>query len=266
MLGRAGAFPGTRDNGAVPRASLVASAVFGTASLLWAARLGWEARPLSPGAGALLAVSLLVGATVAIAGLLVAGGRWARRFAMGMVALQLVTAVVLDPDSLWVAAVAASLLALAGLFGPWPTVRRLPRADGPPARAVLIPLVLVVIPAVVALTAPRRVTGWGIGLAILALVLAGSYARAWSAALWVLRLAFPLLALPAILTAPRWGGTVLAAAVAGLVWLAWSGEARLAIAPLVSPPSAVYPIPPELTPPEILDAAGLDRRGRRTDR
>jgi hypothetical protein len=51
-----------------------------------------------------------------------------------------------------------------------------------------------------------------------------------------------------------------AAAVAG-----WRREVAVALAPPLVRRSDPMRIPPELAPPDVLDAAGLDDRGRRQD-
>ena len=52
------------------------------------------------------------------------------------------------------------------------------------------------------------------------------------------------------------------AGAGAITYLAWTKPARIAVQPLVERGRPV-PIPPELTPTEILDAAGLDDRGRK---
>jgi hypothetical protein len=78
---------------------------------------------------------------------------------------------------------------------------------------------------------------------------------------WVPRALLPLLALGGLLLpAPaRWGWMILegAAAIA-----AWNRGARLAVRPLLERGHPV-PIPPELAPAEVLEAARIDRKGRR---
>jgi hypothetical protein len=52
--------------------------------------------------------------------------------------------------------------------------------------------------------------------------------------------------------------------VAGLIVVipAWHRDVALAIAPAAPSRGTAVAIPPELVPPEILEAAGLDERGR----
>jgi hypothetical protein len=56
-------------------------------------------------------------------------------------------------------------------------------------------------------------------------------------------------------------GLVMMLAGLGVAVLAWQKDAKLAVRPLAAPGTRV-PIPPQLVPSEILDAAGLDEKGR----
>jgi hypothetical protein len=59
-------------------------------------------------------------------------------------------------------------------------------------------------------------------------------------------------------------GAFIAATAAGVAALAWTVDARIAVHPLAEPGTTV-PIPPELAPRDVLDAAGIDDRGRRRE-
>ena len=50
---------------------------------------------------------------------------------------------------------------------------------------------------------------------------------------------------------------------AAIAWFAWRGETHIATVPLVPERHHPKPVFPELAPPEVLDSAGLDTRGRR---
>jgi hypothetical protein len=74
----------------------------------------------------------------------------------------------------------------------------------------------------------------------------------------------PIAVAGTLLAVPFPESVVAAIGFAALTWLAWSTVARIAVIPLASPGRAV-PIPAELAPGEILDAAGLDSRGHRKE-
>ncbi|HEX2368091.1 MAG TPA: hypothetical protein VHM94_02535 [Acidimicrobiia bacterium] len=233
-------------------APLFVAASLGVSTLLWALRLALPGTFIPQQSAVLLALDLLVVTTVSISGLLVAHGRWARR--LGWVALGMhgIAAAITQPDPLWWVGLAGSGIAAVAWAGPWLRgwVRLFPAATGPPARAVLLALGLLLLPAVVALTNPSG-PGWqGWLLAAGSLLLAALYARAVMPMLWVLRLGLIPLAVPAVIVAPLWGAVVLAAAVMVLAGLAWSADARLAVAPLVAGPPPRLPTQGVRTPVE----------------
>jgi hypothetical protein len=240
-------------------APLVVSALLGLSALMWAMRLVLPGGSLSPQSAALLGLDILLLATVALTGLLVTHGRWAHRLGWAVVALEGVAAALTDPNVLWWSALAVSALSVVAWTGPWLQgwVRLLPAAAGPPSRAVLLALGLLLLPAVVALTNPGG-PGWeGWLLAGGSLLLALLYTKAVTVALWVLRFGLVVLALPAVLAAPPLGEVALAAAVTALVVLAWTADVRLAVAPLI--PTSPQPEPPN-NPPLVLPRPRLRRR------
>ena len=239
-------------------APLVVAGSLGVSTLLWALRLALPGNLISPQSAVLFALDLLVVATVAITGLLVAHGRWAKRLGWVTLAMHGVAAAISDPDTLWWFALIASAVTAAAWAGPWLRgwVRLLPAAAGPPSRAVLLVLGLVLVPAVVALTNPSG-PGWqGWLLAIGALGLAFFYARAVVPALWLLRVGLIPLSLPAVIAAPPWGAVALGAMVIALTWLSWTADARLAVAPLVPQVQRS----PEVSGPVVLPRPRLRRR------
>ena len=143
-------------------------------------------------------------------------------------------------------------------------IRKRPPADGPPARAVLLSLLLLAAPPVWALVATDGLGAWALIAVALTWLTMVWYAKALPGALIVVRVASPL-ALTA--TAALEGlplGAIIALTAAGLAALAWTVDARVAVHPLAEPGTTV-PIPPELAPADVLDAAGLDDRGRRKE-
>jgi hypothetical protein len=213
-----------------------------------------------------LGAGLLVIVSVSIVGMVAGASRWALRTGIAVSASMIALGVVF-PLSAW--SVIAMLMAggaTAGLGGTAfdRLIKQRPSADGPPARAVILTLLLLVSPPIWAVSAPD-----GLGLAPLVAV-----AISWIGAVWYMKalpgaLAIVRLALPAglAITAPPSGipiGLLIGLTGAGAAVLAWSVDARIAVHPLAEPGTTV-PIPPELAPRDILDAAGIDDRGRRKE-
>lgn len=246
------------------RRAIPAAALLLAAALIWAGLVASGAGPWSPTPALLVAAQLVVLAAVAVVGMLVAASRWARRLGVAVAAAGLALGVVIPVGGWWWAGVAASGLALAGLVGTAfkGVVRERPAATGPPREAVLLSLLLISAPGILGVVSPD-----GVGAAALVASLASVGAGAWylkaaPGALWVVRLLAPLLWLVAAVATGLWGGVVLGVGAAGAAGLAWTAGARLAVKPLTTEGTRVR-IPPELAPREVLDAAGLDERGRR---
>lgn len=198
----------------------------------------------------------------AVVGMLVVRGRWARRLGIGVVATHGVVALLVPTSAWWISAVALSGLAAIGLAGPFidPEIRQRPGAAPIPTRALLIPLILSSTPLAIGVAGTG---GWapltgGVG----ALVVAAWFLRAMPGALLVVRLGWPLMALGLGVIAGGWGGSVLALLGMAVAVAAWHRTVATALHPLTKRGSVV-PIPPELTPGVVLDAADIDDRGRR---
>ena len=117
-------------------------------------------------------------------------------------------------------------------------------------------------PALVAITTPEgvRVGGWLLsGFALLA---AWGYSQAWLPALWAARVALPILGVAAVAGLSWPGALAVGLSVALLTTLAWAPDVRQAALAGTATPASLVPIPPELAPPEVLEAAGLDDGGR----
>lgn len=249
------------------RPPLLAAAAIVLAALGWALSLTFGDGPLSESAAALLAADLLLVATVVAVGVVWSRGRWTRRMAALLVVVGAAIGVPQKADGWWIGAVAATGLAVLAVAGPWlgRWLRKSPRSDGPPSRSVALLLGLLLLPGLVAATAPGGVALAGWLLAGFAAPAAWLYARARTPALWAIRALLPLLGLAAAVTLGWAGGLVLGTGVVTLTALAWSREALAAAMPPVTAQAGVVPIPPELTPTEVLEAAGLDDRGRRRE-
>lgn len=242
--------------------SLTAAALL-TASLLWAVRVTSAPSPWAESSATVMAVGMVVVAAVAVVALLVAAAGWAHRLGAGLVAATLTLAVVLPADPWWWAGLVASLLSLAGLLAPQVTGALARRPPAPlPLPAVLLPLVLVVTPPLVAAASVTGVEHWGWAAVVGMPLLAAWYVRAAPLVTVVTRVGVPLLTLLGLAGLPAPGRVVLLTAGGVATVLAWTKGARLAARPLLQRGRPV-PILPELVPPEVLDSAGLDEKGRR---
>jgi hypothetical protein len=211
----------------------------------------------------LMGLGLLIGGVVSVAGLVVSGGRWSRWLGLAVTVACALVALIRPIDAMWVVATLLTALGVAALNLPGVTerVRKLPAATGPPTRAVISPLILLAAPFVIGI-ASTGATEWpALTVGLSAPLVAFLYARVVPGGLWAMRIVWPLLAV--VLAWPMGGlaGVMSAALGVAVATAAWHPSVKVAY----SPPREVgstYPIPPELTPPEILDAARLDDRGR----
>lgn len=232
------------------------------AVLAWVTALMVDPQPFPTWPSALLlGLGLLTMATVATTGLVVLGARWAYRLGWFVIAVCAGIAAARPIDPAWWAALLITVVAAAGLFTVHDRIRKLPSATGPPTRAVILPLLLLSTPLVLGLTASGA--PWAVAtVSVAALAGAFLYARVIWGGLAFARVGFPVVALamtpfldPAALVA------TVSLAVVGAA-LAWHPTVKTAFHPPRTTGST-FPIPPELAPGDILDAAGLDDRGRR---
>lgn len=218
------------------------------------------------GSGAMVAAGHLMLTSIAIVGALVGAARWARWMGTGLAALLAAPAVVHPITAWWVVMVAFGGLALAGLVGTGlrAVVRQRPPAGAPPVKATALVLGLLATPIVVGGSQPGGVDAADWAMVAASVVLAVWYTRAHDVALWAVRFGVPLLAVTSAVVVPWPPAALPVLGFAVLTRLAWSTEARIAVIPLASVGRRV-PIPAELTPEEILDAAGIDTHGRKKD-
>lgn len=242
-----------------------------TAALFLLSVLAWAGLTVTDGpwagdSAAVVAVDLVVLGSVAVVGILVASARWGRRLAIVVTTIELMLAAAVDIGAAWWPAVALTGVAMALLVGTGleGVVRKRPNATGPPARAVVLALGLAGVPGIVAAARPGGLGTVDWIAVVGSAVVTVWYARALPAAPEMTRFGIPLIGVVALVGAGVPAGFAALAACAALTGLAWTADARVAARPLVERGRAV-PIPPELAPPEILDAAGLDERGRRKD-
>ncbi|MGD2061727.1 MAG: hypothetical protein PVF87_12720 [Acidimicrobiia bacterium] len=213
-----------------------------------------------------LGAGLLVVTAVSIVGMVAGASRWALRLALATAAVMVALGLVFPLTPWTITAMALAGAAAAGLAGTGfdGMIRQRPPADGPPARSVLLSLLLLVSPSAWALAAPD---GLGVsGLAAVAVTWATMawYVKAAPGALLVARVIAPLVLVATAILEGAPVGFAVAVTAAGLVALAWTVDARIAVHPLAEPGTRV-PIPPELAPRDVLDAAGIDDRGRRRE-
>lgn len=251
----------------MPRRIAFATAASFLAHLLWATRLVFGATPLTARAAGLVALDLVVFGVIGTVAVLLGRTPWSRRIALGSLAVGGGGAALAhEIDLLWAiaaAVTAAAVLALAPSPGRgWYMA---PRGQPVPAGATGVAIGLAVVPGLVGVTGVPEVRPLGFGLALLGLVLAFTYARAKLWALWAARAGVPLLAIGAAIGLEVWAALVLVAGSWLVSGLAWAPVARNAAAPLSRRETAV-PILPEMVPPDVLEAAGFDQRGRPKDR
>lgn len=234
------------------------------ATLVWTIALIIDPGPLVPGSVLLVGLALIATATVGIIGVHLVGGRWALRTAIASVIGTVPVAIFRDIDIWWSVGVIASSLAGMVLFLPSTTgrIRKLPAAAGPPARAVLLPLLLLGAPYPLGLAAWDTANWATLTLGLTAPLAALWYARVFPGGLYVVRFVWPGMAF-ALAFYQSLPSTLVSIAL-GLIILtiAWHPSVKVAFHPPRETGSA-YAIPPELAPKEILDAARIDEAGRR---
>jgi hypothetical protein len=254
---------GGGDFDLVMKRAIASSSFMLVATLLWGGLAVSGAGPWATDSAAVLSAQLVALAAISIVGMLIGASRWARRLSIIVVAAGLAMAVIMPIGPVWVAAVIFAALALFGLAGnaTLGVVRKLPAASGPTPRVVTFTLALAALPGLVAAVSPDGLSTpeWlVIGAGALA---AGLYSKAAPFALVAVRAGFPLVTVAA---------AVLSGIPRGLMWLVlgvavgaagWTKEARVAVRPLVEQGRAI-PMLPEMVPRDILDAAGVDERGR----
>ena len=232
-------------------------------ALAWSATLVADPTPFGASGAFLVGLGLLINATVSVVGLVVTRGRWAHRLGIATAVAGLVTAVSRPIDAWWYVALTITALTLVILMSASlrSTVRQLPSATGPPSRAVLSPLALLAVPLLLGLVA-RGDTSWAATVvALSAPVVAVWYTRVIPGGLWAIRLIWPVVALglAPLMSLEHAVTTVVMAGV--VLYLTWDQSVKTAYHPPVEAGST-FPIPPELAPGEVLDAANIDDRGR----
>jgi hypothetical protein len=250
------------------RSPLVIAVTVVFAAVAWSLVLAFGSGPLADAPAALLAADQAIIGTVIGVGMVLSRGRWTRRAALVLLGGQALLGVFFEADGWWIGAVLMTAAGIAAVAGPWlgGWLRKLPRADGPPPTAVVMNLALLGLPALVAVTAPQHVPPAGWLLSGFALATAWGYSQAWLPAMWAIRLALPVLGIGAAAFLAWPAALVLGSGVSALTALAWSPDVQRATLSPTALPVRLVPIPPELAPWEVLEAAGLDDRGKPTSR
>lgn len=212
-------------------------------------------------------VVIIVSAAVSIVGMVAGASRWAFRLGVGLSATLVAAGLTMPLTTPIVVAMGFAALALAGLGGTAMRgmIRQRPAADGPPSNSVALGALLLLSPGVWAFAARDGLNWAALTAAVLAWAGMAVYLKATPVSLVTARIGLPL-SLGALAVFSGWPtGALIALTAVGAAALAWTVGARIAVEPLARPGSTV-PIPPELAPRDVLDAAGIDDRGRRTDR
>jgi hypothetical protein len=233
------------------------------AALSWVVAIVVDSTPLSAAPAFLVGLGLLTMSTVALVGMVVSGGRWAHRLGVAALGSGVILAIVRPIDFMWVVGVILTATALVALFSPtlMGSIRKLPSASGPPPRAVTPPLILLATPALIGFLG-NEATAWALlVVGVSAPNVAFLYSRVIPGGLIAIRLLWPAMAL-ALSPLLGWlaGGAsaIIAIAVAAV---SWDDSVKASY----HPPREVgntFPIPPELAPREVLDAAEIDDKGR----
>lgn len=247
----------------MPAAPLTVTALLTLCTILGASQLAFG-EVLAPSSAVVAGIGLVMMTLVAASGILLARGRWATPTGVAIAATWIGTALAAPLGVLSLAVVASGGLALFALLGPWLSrwLRHLPRADGPPPAAVVMLLALVALPAVASLSSPDGVgvavpalSLWSVGLAL-------ALARLAAGSLLAVRILHPMFVVGAAAAIGLPGGLAVVAAGGAATAMAWRRDVGLAVAPAVPRRSDAVAIPPELVPPDVLEAAGLDDTGR----
>lgn len=233
------------------------------AAMVWLVALIVDSGPLDPAPTFLVALGLLTMATVATVGMIVVGGRWAHMLGLGSLSVTAVIAVLRPIDFIWVIGVVVSALSLVALLSPPLTasIRKLPSASGPPPRAVAPALILVAAPCLIGLVG-NDATPWALlVVGVTAPIVAFLYSRVVPGGLLCVRLIWPLLAIALSPLLGLTAGLMTVAIAVVVAVIAWHPSVKASY----HPPREIgttFPIPSELAPREVLDAAEIDDTGR----
>lgn len=234
------------------------------AVLAWTVALIVDPTPLEAVPALLTGIGLVCMSTVAIVGMVAVGGRWAHRLGLASLGLTVVLAIVRPVDFMWYLAVGLTAFGFVALLSPTLTrsIRRLPSASGPPPRAVAPALLLLATPAILGMLG-NEAEPWALTIvALSAPCVALLYSRVFPGGLLAVRLIWPLLAVALSRWLGSWAGSAAVALAVAVSAVSWHRSVKASYHPPRETGTS-YPIPPELAPPEVLDAAEIDDKGRR---
>lgn len=241
---------------------------FGAATTQLAA-LGWtlalliDATPLEAAPAFLVGLGILSMSTVAMVGMIAVGGRWAHRLGLIALGFMVALAIVRPIDLVWLIDVGLTAIAFLALLSPFVTrtIRRLPSASGPPPRAITPPLILLATPAILGFlgngSEPWALLIVGLGAPNVAWL----YSHVIPGGLVAMRLIWPVVAIVLSPWMSLWAGIASVTIAVAVIALSWHKSVKASYHPPREVGTA-YPIPPELAPKEVLDAAEIDDRGR----
>jgi hypothetical protein len=234
------------------------------AALTWVGAIVVDPGPYEAGAALLIGLGLLTGATVSTVGMALTGGRWARRMATIAMAGSLLLALARPVDPWWWAGVVATVVAVVGINSGASAelARKLPSATGPPGRAVALVVALLLVPLALGLGSWLGSNAFTVTVGVSAPIAAMWYSRVLPGGYYVARYGWPAVAVVLAPFQPLWASVVSASVGIVIAVIAADSSVRIAFYPPVEQGTAV-PIPPELTPPDVLAEADLDERGRR---
>jgi hypothetical protein len=214
----------------------------------------------------ILGAGLLVVVAVSIVGMVAGASRWALRLGLAASASMIALGVLFPLTGWTLASMMLAGASVAGLAGTTfdRLIRQRPPADGPPARAVILSLLLLVSPPLWAVATPDGLDAASLAAVAACWAVMAWYTKAAPGALLAVRVALPAALAVSALFSGVPTGVLIALTAIGVGALGWSVDARIAVHPLAEPGTTV-PIPPELAPRDILDAAGIDDRGRRKE-
>jgi hypothetical protein len=212
---------------------VIAALVMAT-GLAWTIHLIVAPEPWAVDSAFAIALGTLVFSIVAMSGLLLSRGRWTRYFANGLIAAELLILLVADFEPWLLVAVVGSVLSLVGLNGPWLKgwLRERPAAGSPGVIPLGLAIGAFALVPLVGLASPSGLEyAHGI-LAAVGILSSWGYIKGYMWALWLLRIALPLLATVAATASPPGGFIIMVVVALGFAWSAWTEDARLAVDPL----------------------------------